>query len=390
VALSDAPRHPVELRARRIPGARGPASGGQGILGRVAELESTVVRLCLVATRGITEDLLERLAHELRRDLPALLPTVTWRISTQPDLEIGPPVPLGELVDRARSELLARRCHLLVLLTDLPLMIGRKPVLSHVTRAQGVAVLSFPAHGAVAPHNRAVKTLRAAVAALIGVGPVGELSRGGRRRATARMRELGRRVANDQGAVAFVARVITGNFLLLAGMIRANQPWRLALHLSKALTAALTAGVFALVTTDIWRLADVLGTPRLVMITVGSVTAIGATLIIGADLWERGRRPEARQQVLLFNLATTATVVLGVTAFYAMLIVLTAMGALILVPTGFLSNVLGHSAQWGDRAELAWLAGSVATLGGALGAGLESDDAVRQAAYAYAYRQPPS
>jgi hypothetical protein len=356
----------------------------------VGELESTVVRLCLVATRGITEDLLERLAHELRQDLPALLPTVTWQISTQPDLEIGPPVSLGELVDRARSELLARRCHLLVLLTDLPLMIGRKPVLSHVTRAQGVAVLSFPAHGAVAPHNRAVKTLRAAVAALIGVGPVGDLSRGRRRRATARMRELGNRVSNDQGAVAFVARVITGNFLLLAGMIRANQPWRLTLHLSKALTAALAAGVFALVTTDIWRLADVLGTPRLVMITVGSVTAIGTTLIIGADLWERGRRPEARQQVLLFNLATTATVVLGVAAFYAMLIVLTAIGALILVPTGFLSDVLGHSAQWGDRAELAWLAGSVATLGGALGAGLESDDAVRQAAYAYAYRQPPS
>ncbi len=356
----------------------------------MGELESTGVRLCLVATRGITEDLLERLAHELQRDLPALLPTVTWQISTQPDLEIGPPVPLGDLVDLARSELLTRGCHLLVLLTDLPLTIGRTPVLSHVTRAQGVAVLSFPAHGAVAPHHRAAKTLRAAVAALIGVGPDGDLSSGRRRRATARMRELGRGVANDQGAVAFVARVITGNFLLLAGMIRANQPWRLALHLSKALTAALAAGVFALVTTDIWRLADVLGTARLVTIAVGSVIAVGATLIIGADLWERGRRPEARQQMLLFNLATTATVVLGVTAFYAMLIVLTAIGALVLVPTGFLTHVLGHPAQWGDRAELAWLAGSVATLGGALGAGLESDDAVRQAAYAYAYRQPPS
>jgi hypothetical protein len=55
-----------------------------------------------------------------------------------------------------------------------------------------------------------------------------------------------------------------------------------------------------------------------------------------------------------------------------------------------LSDVLGHSAQWRDRAELAWLAGSLATLGGALGAGLESDEAVQQAAYAYAYRQPPS
>jgi hypothetical protein len=356
----------------------------------VAELEPTVVRLCLVATRGIADHLLERLAHELRRELPAILPTVAWQISTQPDLAIGPPVPLGELVHRARAELLARRCHLLVLLTDLPLTIGRTPVLSHVFRAQAVAVVSLPAHGAVTPHHRAAQTLLAAAAALIGVSPVGALSPSRGRLATARMRQLGGRVAHDQGSVTFVTRVISGNLLLLAGMIRANQPWRLTLHLSKALTAALTAGVFALVTTDIWRLADVLGTPRLVLISVGSVIAIGATLIIGADLWERARRPEARQQVFLFNLATTATVVLGVTAFYVMLIVLTAIGALILVPTGFLSDVLGHSAQWRDRAELAWLAGSLATLGGALGAGLESDEAVQQAAYAYAYRQPPS
>ncbi len=345
-----------------------------------------MVRLYLVGTRGIAEHLLERLAQELRRDLPAVLPVVTWQIATQPDLAIGPPVPLGELVHRARAELLARRGHLLVLLTDLPLTIGRTPVLSHVSRAQAVAVVSLPAHGAVAPHNRAAQTLLAAAATLIGVSPVGDLSAGQRRRAAACMRQLGRRVAHDQGAVAFVTRVISGNLLLLAGMIRGNQPWRLTLHLSKALTAALTAGVFALVTTDIWRLADVLGTARLVVISVGSVIAIGATLIIGADLWERARRPEARQQVLLFNLATTATVVLGVTAFYAMLIFLTAIGALIFVPTGLLSNILGHSVHWGDRAELAWLTGSLATLGGALGAGLESDDAVRQAAYAYAYR----
>ena len=243
----------------------------------MAENETTLVRLCLVATPGIAEHLLERLAHELRRDLHAVLPTVTWQISTQPDLEIGPPVLLGDLVDRARAELLAGRCHLLVLLTDLPLTIGRTPVLSHVSRAQAVAVVSLPAHGAVAPHHRAAQTLLAAAAALIGVSPAGDLSPSRGRHATARMRQLGRRVAHDQGSVAFVTRVISGNLLLLAGMIRANQPWRLTLHLSKALTAALTAGVFALVTTDIWRLSDVLGAPRLVLISVGSVIAIGAT-----------------------------------------------------------------------------------------------------------------
>jgi hypothetical protein len=45
---------------------------------------------------------------------------------------------------------------------------------------------------------------------------------------------------------------------------------------------------------------------------------------------------------------------------------------------------LGHPAGIADRIELAWLASSVATVGGALGAGLETGEAVREAAYGYA------
>jgi len=48
-----------------------------------------------------------------------------------------------------------------------------------------------------------------------------------------------------------------------------------------------------------------------------------------------------------------------------------------------LKGTLGHPVDFGDYARLAWFVSSLATVGGALGAGLESDIAVREAAYRY-------
>ena len=181
----------------------------------------------------------------------------------------------------------------------------------------------------------------------------------------------------------FTARVLSGNLRLLIGMIRANQPWRLAIGLSRALTAALAAGVFALVTPDIWRLGDALGWVRLSMIGAGSVAAITVALIAGAGLWEHASHPVARKQVTLFNLATTATVVLGVFFLYAALLLLALLTAPVLVPSQLLQESIGHAVRVGDYMKLVWLTCSLATLGGALGAGLESDESVRAAAYTY-------
>jgi len=85
----------------------------------------------------------------------------------------------------------------------------------------------------------------------------------------------------------------------------------------------------------------------------------------------------------LFNIVTAATVGIGVTVLYAALFAAMLTAALLLVPADLLSIALRSTAGVADQVRLAWLATSIAMLGGALGAALESHESVREAAYTY-------
>jgi hypothetical protein len=166
-------------------------------------------------------------------------------------------------------------------------------------------------------------------------------------------------------------------------MVRANRPWRLIVRLSRALAAAAAAVVFALATSDLWRLADALDWPRLLVLTVLSVGATVLWLIVSHRLWETPQVQGSRQQTVLFNVATTLTLLLGAASLYVAVFALTIGTAAVAIDAGVLGEALGHHVDVGDYAVLAWMASSLATIAGGLGAGLESDEAVREAAYGY-------
>jgi hypothetical protein len=341
----------------------------------------------LLASPGPAAELTAGLVAEIADRLAAQLPGARWKVEFVIDQLVEPPTGLAEVISAGRRMLLDRGWHLVVCVTDLPLQTARRPVIAHVSAAHGVAVLSLPALGPVAVRRRAVETIVRLAGHLLGDTDQAT-DGGGRRRPLARvvrrrMLELGRRVELGEHGMGLVARVVTGNIWLLLGMLRANRPWRLAARLVRAMVAAVAVGVFALVTGDIWRLAGYLGSLRLTIIGLGSVAATSVTIMIAAGLWERSPRRSAREQVILFNIVTAVTVGIGVAVLYAAIFVAMLAAALLLVPAGLLGSVLGHPAGVADQVQLAWLATSLATLGGALGAALETRDTVREAAYTY-------
>ncbi|MEA3214625.1 MAG: hypothetical protein QOJ19_781, partial [Acidimicrobiia bacterium] len=275
--------------------------------------EPATLVLTLVAAPGVAAAVSEALCGGLPEALTDLLPGARWEVRPVAAADLAPPLGLADVLDWARSRLLEEGSDLLVLLTDLPLRVGRRPLLAHASSTHSVAVVSLPALGPLQLNSKARRAVLAAVQALVdgngqGRRPAGSTPSGrGGHRTRARVQRLVRRADRAESGVALAAYVVSGNLRLLAGMVRANRPWRLALHLSRALVASLAAAAFALVTSDVWTLADRLGGLRLGVMSVGAVGALAATLIIAADLWERSPIRSARQQVMLFNAATTAT-----------------------------------------------------------------------------------
>jgi uncharacterized membrane protein len=261
---------------------------------------------------------------------------------------------LERLGDQAHQ----REWDLVVGLTELPLRDddGRYLLVDADPR-QRTAVLSLPALGGLRMQART----RHAVRTLVG-GMTDDTSEDEHR---VRLPRLG------------------GRWRLLAGMVLANRPWLLVPGLKSALVAALATGAVATINSTVWLLAGSMSWWRLLVATVASVALVVAWLVIDGELWDRpdDSSSEARERSRLYNTSTLVTLTTGVLICYAALYVVNLLWALFVLDPAVMGGYLNASLGYGDLFVLAWFIASAATVGGGLGSGLESDEAIRAAAY---------
>jgi uncharacterized membrane protein len=344
------------------------------------------VELGLVVTTALDASAVEKLVDDLTELLARRYPGVSWRLTVVREPLVTPPAAVPDLIDAARSRMLDEDWDLVVYVTEFPLRISRRPLLTHSSPTHGVALVSLPALG---PLQR--RRLAHSVAEAVGMitGDTAQHREQGRsahrRRIERRLAELATDVEGSDAleGISLLHRVVTGNLRLIAGMVRANHPFRLATRLSRALTGALGVAAFAIVTTELWRISSSMSASRLIAICVLTVGGAVWALVAAHGLWERARESRVREQVMLFNVVTLITVSFGILALYCAVCVLGLAAALLMIEPSLLSAQIGHRSDLADYVRLALLAAALATVGGALGGALESDAAVREATYAY-------
>ncbi|MBZ3906796.1 hypothetical protein [Streptomyces griseiscabiei] len=296
-----------------------------------------------------------------------------------------PPTLMRRIMDRGSTE----NWDIVVALTDLPLHSHGRRLAVNVNHAHGLALLSLPSLGGMRLQTRARRAVEEAVLGMVGpqttgaAGPPRSQPLSGPSADHLEPVHPGRTAEKETDDLRYVVNGPRGYLRVLAGMVRANRPWRLVPGLSKALAAALATGAVATVNSTVWNLAASLSTPRLVIAAVGSVAIMIGWLIIDAELWHRSAQssPEARQRAWLYNASTVATVGIGVLVCYVGLMVTNWVWALFILNDQVFASMTRTPLHAGEYLTLAWFVASVATVGGALGSGLESDEAIRAAAY---------
>jgi len=272
-----------------------------------------------------------------------------------------------------------------VCLTDLPLHTERVPLVAWASARRRVAIVSLPALGL-----RQLRAARAVVPDLVGrlltdasderTLPVGWAPAELASRVAAIRRVVG---VDNAGELGYVASRLIGRLRLLTGMVRANRPGRALLGLSKLLVGAFGTAAFALTTNTIWQMGDALGVVRLAVIMLAALTALIVWLIVAHDLWEKRGAETSAELARMFNLGTILTLTLATAVSYVVLFAGTVCAAALLIDTSVLEQTLQRPVHAADYLTLGWIISSLATVGGAIGSGLEDEQTVRAAAYGY-------
>jgi hypothetical protein len=255
---------------------------------------------------------------------------------------------------RCTSRGFARAGSSLICLTDLPLHARGRPVTAYASPTHRVGLVSVPALGAVDVERRVGGAVLRLVEGLVRGRPE-ELAS-----------SLGQPQVMHSGTVGFVTAAIRGNLRLLVGMVRANDPARVIVRLSRALTAALGTAAIALANISVWQLSDGMTWPRLLVLTVASAVVTVLALILAHGLWERREPAKAREQIVLFNVVTALTLIIGVLALSGALFGINVAAGGALIQPAVLEKQLGHGIDFGHYLRLGWLVSSLATVGGAL------------------------
>lgn len=336
-------------------------------------------------------ELPQEIANEIVNQLPDIFlkdidRNVEWNIDIVVDPLTGAAETHKEIIDEAMDIKQEYSWDFAVCLTDLPLFSENDIVLSDINFQENIARVSLPAFGFTPMRSRVKKTVIHILKELYKRHTKDERKKSKRPFRFSPIRRLTSPVGMNETDIRYILRPrIYGLLRLLFGMTRANQPWSIISSFKPIIAIAFATGAYVLVFPTLWELSAAFTLMRLISLMLVAILSMVIWMITSHNLWEGKKSKSTNKLRRLYNGVTISTLLLAVLFYYVVLFVIFLMAVSFFVPPELFSSKasLGGSVDLKNFIDLAWLATSVATLAGSIGAGVENEELVRNVAYGY-------
>jgi hypothetical protein len=337
----------------------------------------------------------ERVTRDIAGSLPDVLAEnvdgdATWELKVVADPLTGSNIETPRLLDEVEDWQAEHGWDFAIAITDLPVHEDDRIVVAEASSARHRAWISIPPLGVIHLRHR----VRAMLVELVDEMHWGEAGAAGKTSAGRKHREhpkISARIArevepthDERGVdIRYVAPPLTGHLRLLAGMVYANRPWTLFPSFKTTIATAFATGGSGLIFSTLWKLGNIYEIWRLILLMVVAMGILIGWIIISHGLWEPQRDASSHYLTTLYNSATLLTITTGVVFAYALVFVMLLSAALVYIPNPMLEQTIQQPVTPASFLRIAWITASVATIAGAVGAGLEDTDAVREATFGW-------
>ncbi len=359
-------------------------------------------------------DLPAEIASDLIKELPELLSEkidkdVSWKVEMTIDSLVGVAENTKEVLEKADNIKEENEWDYAICLTDLPIFFGKYLVVANASLKDRVAQISVPTFGLMPMRRRIRKTLMQMMQELyveesqtespqakLAVKEQPSKSKNKNKNKLTHqfsLSQIGRMKATSKDDVVdlryFIKSRFTGYLRVLLGMTFANRPWKALFSFNKMITLSFATGSYISIFPTPWQLSIVYTPVRLIILTIIAIMGMVMWVIFSQNLWEKPSDRGKKRWRDLYNWTTFSTLSSIVIINYIVLFMMFSIAISIFVPPELFQAWTGLDEEptFKYYLNLVWLVTSLGTLAGAIGAGLEKEDKIRNITYSFRQQQ---
>ncbi|APC47061.1 hypothetical protein BME96_02115 [Virgibacillus halodenitrificans] len=359
-------------------------------------------------------DLPAEIASDLIKELPELLSEkidkdVSWKVEMTIDSLVGVAENTQEVLEKADNIKEENEWDYAICLTDLPIFFGKYLVVANASLKDRVAQISVPTFGLMPMRRRIRKTLMQMMQELyveesqtespqakLAVKEQPSKSKNKNKNKLTHqfsLSQIGRMKATSKDDVVdlryFIKSRFTGYLRVLLGMTFANRPWKALFSFNKMITLSFATGSYISIFPTPWQLSIVYTPIRLIILTIIAIMGMVMWVIFSQNLWEKPSDRGKKRWRDLYNWTTFSTLSSIVIINYIVLFMMFSIAISIFVPPELFQAWTGLDEEptFKYYLNLVWLVTSLGTLAGAIGAGLEKEDKIRNITYSFRQQQ---